>query len=272
MTGPPVVGRGHATTIPPGRDRAAPPGGGSVTTLHATSEGRPPPGRRTLALIVGPILGVVVVGTLGNMLHPQLLRDHPLWLVAMEPRNRFLLLVAGKVDFVPFLVVATVRRLVSDPLFYLLGVLYGDAGVRWAERRMGDDLGILRAIERGFARAAPLMVFLFPGAVVCVLAGATGMRAVTFLALNLAGTVTMVTLLYRFAEFFDGPLGAVNRFYGDNTRVLTVLSIVITLLWLWNQRRRGTSELRSISTIESELEAGAADRDGGDDAGKETTS
>jgi len=216
---------------------------------------------------------VVVVGTLGNMFHPTLLRDHPLWLVAMEPRNRFLLLVAAKVDFVPFLVVATVRRLVSDPLFFLLGYLYGNAGVRWIERRLGDDVGIVRAVERGFSKAAPVMVFLFPGALVCVLAGATGMSPVVFLALNLAGTVTVVTLLYRFAEVFDGPLGAVNRFYGDNARLLTVLSIVAVVVWAWSQRRRGRSDLRSISAIEKELADAADDADSqaGGDAGNGRT-
>lgn len=236
--------------------------GGSVPALHQTPAERPAPSRRTLALIVGPILAVVVVGTLGNMFHPQLLKDHPLWLVAMEPRNRFLLLVAAKVDFVPFLVVATVRRLISDPLFFLLGALYGDAGVRWVERRLGDHVGIVRAIERGFSKAAPAMVFLFPGAVVCVLAGATGMRMVTFLVLNLAGTVAAVTVLYRFAEVFDGPLGAVNRFYADNAKVLTVLSVVVTLVWLWDQRRRGRSGLRAIGTIEKELDEATGNRSG----------
>ena len=213
-------------------------------------------------MIIGPILAVVAVGTLGNMLHPALLRDHPLWLVAMEPRNRFLLLVAAKVDFVPFLVVATVRRLSSDPLFFLLGHLYGESGVRWIERRMGDDVGIVRAVERGFSRAAPLMVFAFPGALVCVLAGATGMSPALFLVLNLVGTVVVVTLLYQFAEAFDGPLGAVNRFYGSNTRLLTVVSIVVVGLWLWDQRRRGRSELRSVSAIEKELEGDEAEKHG----------
>lgn len=215
---------------------------------------RPQPSRRTLTLIVVPILAVVVVGTLGNMFHPQLLNNHPLLLVAMEPRNRYLLLVAEKVSFLPFLVVATIRRLVSDPLFYLLGYLYGDKGVRWIERKMGDSGGLVRGLERGFARAAPIMVFLFPGAIVCVLAGATGMQPVLFFVLNVLGTVTMVTLLYRFADFFDGPLGAVNRFYADNGKLLTIISVVLTVVWLVQQRRQGRSELESISTIEKELE------------------
>lgn len=203
---------------------------------------------------MSPIIAVLVVGTVGNAIHPSLVNRHPLWLVAMEPRNRYLLLVAEKVSFVPFLVVATLRRLVSDPLFYLLGHLYGDRGVRWIERRMGDGGSLVRTMERGFAKAAPVMVFLFPGAIVCVLAGATGMSPVLFLALNLAGTVTVVSLLYRFAGFFAGPLGAVNRFYAHNGRTLTIISVLLTLYWLWDQRRRGRSELQSISTIEKELE------------------
>ncbi|MDP9070994.1 MAG: hypothetical protein M3N68_06875 [Actinomycetota bacterium] len=222
--------------------------------MDATIPERPRPGRRTLALIVGPILVVIVVGTIGNAIHPSLVNNHPLWLVAMEPRNRYLLLVAEKVSFVPFLVVATVRRLVSDPLFYLLGYLYGDSGVRWIERKMGEGGSVVRTMERGFSRAAPAMVFLFPGAIVCVLAGATGMSPVLFLALNVAGTLTVVSLVYRFAEFLDGPLGAVNRFYANNGRTLTVISVVLTLYWLWDQRRRGKSELQSISTIEKELD------------------
>ncbi|HUR18076.1 MAG TPA: hypothetical protein VMZ51_03950 [Acidimicrobiales bacterium] len=222
--------------------------------MDANLPPRPPPSRRTLTLIVGPILAVIVVGTLGNMFHPTLLKSHPLLLVAMEPRNRYLLLVADKVSFVPFLIVATVRRLISDPLFYLVGHLYGDSGVRWIERKMGDSAGLVRGMERGFAKAAPVMVFLFPGAIVCVLAGATGMSPLLFLALNVAGTVTMVSLLYTFAEFFDGPLGAVNRFYADNNKVLTIISIVFTVVWLVMQRSQGKSELESISSIEEELE------------------
>ena len=233
-------------------------GGGRVASQAVDPALSPPqprsPGRRTLVLIVVPILVVVVVGTLGNMFHAPLLKDHPLWLVAMEPRNRFLLLVAEKVSFWPFLAVATIRRLVSDPLFYLLGYLYGDRGVRWMERKMGEGGGLVRAIERGFSKAAPVMVFLFPGAIVCVLAGATGMSPLLFLALNLLGTVTVVTLLFRLAEVLDGPLGAVNRFYGNNTRTLLVISIVVTIYWFWDQRRRGRSELQSISSIEKELE------------------
>jgi membrane protein DedA with SNARE-associated domain len=195
-----------------------------------------------------------VIGTIGNAIHPTLVKDHPLWLVAMEPRNRFLILVAGKVEYLPFVIVATVRRLFSDPLFYALGYLYGDAGVRWIENKMGEGGGFVRAIERGFAKAAPIMVFLFPGAIVCVLAGATGMNPILFLALNVAGTVTVVTVVYRFAEVVEGPVNAINGFYGNNSKWLTALSVIVTIIWLLDQRRRGKGEVQSVSSIESELE------------------
>ena len=233
-----------------GRPRPA----GSVSTLEPTlSRPQRTPSRRTLVLIVVPILAVVVVGTVGNAIHPSLVNSHPLVLVAMEPRNRFLLLVAEKVSFWPFLLVATIRRLVSDPLFYLLGYLYGERGVRWMERKMGEGGGLVRGIERGFSKAAPVMVFLFPGAIVCVLAGATGMSPVWFLALNVAGTVTVVSLVYRFADVLHGPISAINRFYGNNTKLITAVSVALTLYWLWDQRRKGRSELQSISSIEKEL-------------------
>jgi membrane protein DedA with SNARE-associated domain len=227
---------------------------------------RPAPSRRTLALLVLPILAVVVVGTIGNAIHPTLVAEHPLVLVAMEPRNRFLLLVADKVDYVPFLLVATARRLVSDPLFYVIGYLYGERGVRWIGRRFGANDELSDAVRRGFARAAPVMVFLWPGAIVCALAGAAGMNPVAFIAINLAGTVTIVTLLYHFADYFDGPLGAINRFYSDNAKTLTVISVVLILVWVLYQYRQGRGELQSIKTIEEEL---SADEGEGGEAARE---
>lgn len=218
---------------------------------------------------MAPILVVVAAGYVGNAIHPTLLNNHPLWLVALEPRNRYLLLVAEKVDFVPFLVVATLRRIVSDPLFYLLGYLYGDKGVRWMEQKMRDEAGLVRAFERWFAKAAPVMVFLFPGLIVCVLAGATRMSPVLFGAMNLIGTVTVVSLVYRFGDLLSPITGPVNRFYSNNGRLLTIVTILLTVLWIWDQRRRGKSDLTSIATIERQLEDDGAG--GGETAGESTS-
>jgi len=225
------------------------------------------PSRRTLTLIIGPILAVIVAGNVGNLFHAPLLKEHPMWLVALEPRNRFLLLVAQKgVSFWPFLAVAAARRLISDPLFYLLGHLYRDRAVRWMERKMGEGGGVVRVIERAFNKAAPVMVFVLPGLPVCVLAGATGMSPVLFAALNVAGTITMVTLMYQLSDVLDGPLGAINRFYANNTRTLFIITFVALGLYLVTQYLQGRGELQSVSSIEKDL---AGDGDGGEDVDAE---
>ena len=210
------------------------------------------PARRTVTLIVTPILVLIAIGTVGNAIHPALLKSHPLLLVAMEPRTRYLLLVANKnVALVPFVAWAVARRLSSDPLFFLLGHLYGDNAVAWAERRFDNNSGIIRRIERLFRRAAPVMVFCFPGPLVCTLAGATGMSVPVFAVCNVVGTFSSVVACYYLAETIKGPLDAINNFYSRYYKWLLVVSILFTLYWLWDQRRKG--RMPSLEQAEEEL-------------------
>ena len=211
--------------------------------------GRPRPSRRTFWLLVGPLIALTIVGTIGNALFPALLEKHPLLLITLDARNRQLILASGKVDLWPFVVVGVLRRILSDPLYYLLGRFYGDDAVRWIERQMGEGGGVVRGVERAFRRVAPLMVFAFPGQLVCVLAGATGMSPVAFLALNFAGTVAVVFLLRRFGDAFEGPVGAVTGFMGDHWKWLTAGSITLTALWERQQPRAGGGELEAARAL-----------------------
>lgn len=217
---------------------------------------RPKPSRRTLALIVTPLIVLYVAAVVGNALTPTLVAKHPLLLVFLEPRNRNLILVSQKVDQVPFMLVGFFRRVLADPLYYLLGYLYGDAAVRWAEKRMGEAGSLVRGLEKAFAKAGPVVVFVSPGALVCVLAGACRMRPLLFAAMNVLGTVAILFALYAFGDVFEGPVSALNRFISHNFKWLTIMSVVLTAWWLWDQRRKGTSELESVSEIAKELEDG----------------
>jgi membrane protein DedA with SNARE-associated domain len=214
---------------------------------------RPRPSRRTLVLLVAPIIVLISVGTIANAIHPTLVKNHPLLLVALEPRNRWIILVADKVSFVPLLIFGTIRRLASDPLFFALGYLFGDNAIRWAERRFDMGTGTIQKIEKVFQKAGPVLVFLFPGALVCVLSGATGMSPVLFGILNVVGTIVTITVLYNFASVVDGPVDAINNFYGNNVVWLTVVSITLTVLYVANQWRQGKSEIQSLTHIEDEL-------------------
>jgi membrane protein DedA with SNARE-associated domain len=206
---------------------------------------------------VTPIVALLAVGAVANASTSWLAANHPLALIALEARNRNLLLVASRVDPVPFVVVGVVRRMLSDPLFFLLGHFYGADALRWAERRLGGGDRLVRLTERSFRRASGVMVFLFPGALVCVLAGVSRMRPAVFLALNFAGTLTAVIVLRLFAGVLEEPLEALLAWNDRNVKWVTAALVVTVAGSLWWQHRRGQGELRAARELTDEL-----DRDG----------
>jgi membrane protein DedA with SNARE-associated domain len=204
--------------------------------------------------LVAPIVVLVAAGTVANAIWPALLRTHPLLLIALDARNRFLVLVATKVDVTPFMAIGFARRIASDPLFFALGWLYGDRAVRWVEKRFAPDTGLATWMSHRFSRYAPFLVFFFPGSLVCVLAGASGMSPALFGVFNVAGTVTILAVLYAFGDVFHGPVSVVTGFVDRNFKVFTAVSIVLTVVWLLAQRRQGKGEMTSLAEAERELE------------------
>src|SRR3954447_18051918 len=161
---------------------------------------RRPPSRRVMTAVVAVLVTVTLAGTLGNIFLAPLRRDHPLVVLILDSRNRQLLLVSNRMDTPSFIVVGVLRRMFSDPLYYLLGWWYGERAVRWMEEKLGSGGAVVRTIERAFGRAAPVMVFLCPGAPVCVLAGAAGMQPAVFAICNLSGTLAVVVGLRVFSS------------------------------------------------------------------------
>jgi membrane protein DedA with SNARE-associated domain len=204
---------------------------------------------------VVPIVVLTVVGTAATALTPALAARHPLLLIMLEARNRNLIL-ARAVDFVPFLLVATVRRTLSDPLYYLLGWYYGDAAVRWLEVKAGMG-SYARMMEKIFRKASYPAVFFFPGAIVCALAGVVGMRFGVFIALNLAGTITAVLALKQFGNIFATPVEAVVGFFDRHLVVTTAASVALVALSIVLGRLEGKAEY-SIPDLDA-LEEAAAD-------------
>lgn len=221
---------------------------------------RPKPTRRQLTWVVVPIIVVWVAGTIGNLFHPALLVNMPLLLLALEPRFRYMLLIAPRVELLPFMAVALARRLISDPFLYKLGNMYGDSGVRWMERQMQDTIGWIRKVERGFGKAAWIFVLLWPGLVVCTLAGATGMRFGVFMALNIAGTILTTYACVAAADALEPLVGGINNFYAGNQKILLVISVGFTLLWFVTRRMQGKGDPISVKEVERGLEE--ASRDG----------
>lgn len=217
------------------------------------------PSRRTLILLVAPIVVLSIAGTIANAFIPALAADHPLLLIMLDARNRQLVL-AREVALPAFFTVAIVRRMISDPLFFLLGRLYGDSAVRWLEKKGGGG-SLVTYTERLFHKrwASYPMVFLFPGAIVCALAGATGMPFAVFLALNLLGTVAAVSALRLFSDAVASPVESLIEFFDRNKVVTTTVTVLLVVLSLLLSRLQGRLDMTPVSDLEKELEDGSQD-------------
>ena len=221
-----------------------------ATAYRLVVETRGRPSRRKLQLLVGAIIVVFAAGLTAFAFAAPLATNHPLLLITLDSRNRYLIL-AREVDVVPFFVIGVLRRVATDPLYWLLGYWYGERAIRWLETKGGWG-PLAPMVEKVFAKAAYPMVFLFPGQIVCALAGATGMPIWAFLAVNVSGTITMVTVLRITGDVFGGSVDAVLGFMGRHALVITIVTLSLAVLSL--VLNRVTSEIPSVDELEPDAE------------------
>ncbi len=196
-----------------------------------------------LPFLVIPLLVLATSAVVGNAAAPALLANQPLLLLALNSTTRHLLLTSTSVDVVPYTAVALVRRSLEDPLLYLLGWRYGDAAVAWTAEHLGGGR-TLDWTRRNFHRFGWVLVALFPGGVVCVLAGAARMRLVPFALVGFAGTVATIGAIRASGETLAGPVGALVSVVSENWVWLTALSVAMTIALV--ARRRGRRRGRGL--------------------------
>lgn len=214
--------------------------------------------RRQLILLLTPLSLAVIAGYVAIALTPTLGQKeggHPLILLALDARNRNLLLAAEAVDALPFYFVALTRLLIVDPFTYLLGRRYGDTGLRWVENRFASLKPTVDLLEGIFRRAGWLAVAIAPGAIVCTLAGASGMAVPVFLAANIVGSVLRIFLIREIGFAFSGPVDSVRRFFDAYTIPLTIISFALAAWFLWSDYRRSGAAAENPVELAEELEA-----------------
>lgn len=208
---------------------------------------RTPPGKHTLKLLAVPIVGLIVLSNVGDALAPELVNSHPLQLLAMNARNRNLILVTNQLDAVSYYLVGTLRLLVSDPLFFLIGYWYGDAALDWMEQRTKTFGKTLRQWESWFGKAAYPIVFIAPNQYICLFAGAAGMSVAGFFTANIAGTVVRLYLIRRLGETFEAPIDDLLGFIRDYRTPLLIVSVVLFAVVMVNELRQAKGEVEAIA-------------------------
>ncbi len=241
--------------------------GGHVDSVRAHPG---PPNRRVRNLVIGALVTLVLAGYVAAGLLSYLLTEHPLVFIGLSSSNRNLALASADLSVWSFYLVALVRLLAPDPLFFLLGRWYGDGAVRWMERKSPSYGQLLRQLERWFEKARYLVVVIAPNNPVCLFAGASTMAWAPFLVANVVGTIGRLVLIRLFSSAFENPLGAVRGFIGDYQQPLLVVSLALVAFSIWSERRGGGRDrIGDLVHLEDDIgqgEPGAeGDREGDDD-------
>jgi membrane protein DedA with SNARE-associated domain len=203
----------------------------------------PPPAgvtpRVKRAILLATVL-LTAIGATGTALSPYLLVEYPMLLVALSPDMRHVVLVAGRVAFVPLLVMGTLRRMVGMAATYGLGAVYGYAGLRWAETKYPRFGKLIRFFELMFRRlGAPMLVF-WPTYTSSGLAGAARTPFALYLIAMGLGQMGYVAVGYYFGEtiaaWTDLLVGFLQEHMVAATAVCVTLVLIQQAIALWRRR------------------------------------
>ena len=138
---------------------------------------RTPPSPHTLKLLVAPVIFLVICSNVANVMWPTLAGGPPA--AAHRAEQHQPLPDPGRPTTstpVSYYGVGTLRLLVSDPLFFLLGYWYGDRALEWMDRRRPTYGPMLRGSRACSARRRGRWSSIMPNNFICLFAGAAGMR------------------------------------------------------------------------------------------------
>lgn len=216
--------------------------------------------RIPLPWLITPIVVMMIAGTLADIFAAALVKQHPLVQMFFNPRNRYLLLAAAQVDLIPFFLVGFFRLVLTDPIGYVLGRQYGEAALKWAGEKMGDEGRFIGKVERVFGKAAPVIIVIAPNLYMCILAGASRMKVRTFAALNVTGTIGRLIIFRIAGDAFRDELLTLVDWITRNQKWLIVVSFVFVAIQTIRSRQRG--ELETPAEIERDIEAAEAELEG----------
>jgi membrane protein DedA with SNARE-associated domain len=211
--------------------------------------------RRTeLTLFLVPMALAITLAQIAKMLWPTLLAEAPWTLLVMSVSTTRALLVEPLVHPAVFFSLAIARPLVMAPVYYIFGRRYGDVGLRWIETRLAPTSTLMPRVERFFRRFLYPLVAWSPTLVNSTMAGATGMPAIPFFALAVAGTVARVTLIYFLGDTLSVPIKEFADFIAQYQWYITPVTFTLGAYFMWRTwRKHRRLPLESVDQFDAEL-------------------
>jgi len=223
-----------------------------------------PPNKWIARIVIGLALVNIVAGWIGDLLLSVIVRDNPLILIALSPRDRNLALASPDLEVLPYYIVGFLRLVFFDPFSYLLGFWYGDRALAWIKRRSRTYGPLVDDAQGGFKRYAGPLIVLFPNNVICMLAGASGIGVGMFVMLNAFGTAARLALLCQFGNIFSGQINSVVDWIDDYRIPILIVSALAIGWTVFGEFRGEDSEVKALIDLERHPEG---DEPGPDEAG-----
>jgi len=220
------------------------PGGDAGVVLDGEAQ-------RIARLAGGVLAGLGALSILGASFSLYLVNHYPLWLIALSPLGRHLILVAPITDPWAFVAVAVLRRMAFYLASFYLGQALGPPGVLWIEARARMFGRFVRWLEGLFQRHGRVVVFLGAGPTVSALAGISGMPVRTFAALAAPGLVLRMLLLLAVAEWLEAPIRVVLAWIDEHWIPGTVVLVAGIAIWQAIQVRRARREAARAADAEA---------------------
>lgn len=223
----------------------------------------PPPTPLRRNVVFGAIAAAIVLGWVGDALWGSLIDRSPLTLLLLNAKPRYQLLVVNELEPWVFYPVALLRLLITKPLLWLVGAWYGPRAVDWISGRSERSGRMIRWVQGRFHRFGWVIMIITTSNPICLLAGSVGYPLAWLMVWAVIGTLIR---LYA-VDVVGGALSEQISWFVDwvvDHRVLVVaMSITVVVTAVLLQRRRGTSALDELQSLEDAVEDAVEHRDGG---------
>lgn len=223
----------------------------------------PPPTRWRRNLVYGAIGTAIVLGWVGDALWASLVDRSPLTLLLLNAKPRYQLLTVNELEPWVFYPVALVRLVITKPLLWLIGAWYGPRTVDWIAGRSERAARFIGWTQRHFPRYGWMIMLVSTSNPICLLAGSVGYPLAWLMVWAVIGTLVRLWAVDVVGGALSDQIEAFIGWVVDHRVAVVALSVTIVVVGLWWQRRKGTSELDELTSLEHAVDD-AVDHPGND--------
>lgn len=202
----------------------------------------PEPAPRTAPVWVVLFVALVVCTNIAAGTWAALESEHPLKLLALSSRNRYLVLTVPALSSSPlqWAIVGALRLMAAAIVCHMIGRCYGDRALRWFWRFLGMPQEQVAKFEQQVARAEWFVVPFFVGSnIIWALTGAAKTDWKRLAPMFAVGVAVRLTLIWWLAKAFESQLRDVIDWTTKYQMWIIIGSVLIVVLVNVRNFRRG---------------------------------